>query len=94
MKPLLVLGVPPQVSSLDLQRYLVVFVVVVPFVVVNVVVVVVVFADVDAPTIFFRRYHTRILSLLLNQYFGVDVESVDARCAVVVIAVTFNVVQR
>ena len=77
MKPLLVLVAPPQVSSLDLQKYLVVVVVVVAFVVVVVVVVVivvVVLADVDAPTIFFstlvlRRYHIGVLSLLLNQYF-------------------------
>jgi hypothetical protein len=97
MKPLLVLVVPPQVSSLELQRYLVVVVVVVvvvAFVVVDVVVVVVVLADVDAPTVFFMRYHSHVLSLLLTQYFGVDVESVDARCAVIVVAVPINIVRR
>ena len=52
MKPLLALVLPPQVSSLDLQRYLIVVVVVVAFVVMDMVVVVVIFADVDAPTIF------------------------------------------
>ncbi len=79
---------------MDLQRYLIVIVVVVAFVVVDVVVVVVVLTDVDAPTVFFMRYHTRVLSLLLTQYFGVVVESMDARCAVVVVAVPINIVRR
>jgi hypothetical protein len=52
VKPLLVLGVPPQVSSLDLQKYLFVVVVVVAFAVVVMVVIVVNLANVDAPTIF------------------------------------------
>ena len=94
MMPLLVLVIPPQVSSLDLQRYLVAVVVVVAFVVVDVVVVVVVLAAVNVPTVFFMRYHTRVLSLLLTQYFGVVVESMDARCAVVVVAVPINIVRR
>ncbi len=94
MKPLLVLVVPPRVSSLDLQRYLVVVVAVVAFVVMDMVVVAVVLADVDAPTVFFMRYHTRIHSLLLTQYFGVVVESADARCAVVVVAAPINIVRR
>ncbi len=92
MKLLLLLVVPLQVSSLDLQRYLVVVVVVVAFVVVDMVVVVVVHADVNAPTVFFMRYHTHVLSLLLTQYFGVVVEFADARCAVVVVAVPINIV--
>ena len=53
MKPLLVLGVPPLVSALDLQRYPIVIVVVVAFVVVDVVVVVVVLTDDDGPTKYF-----------------------------------------
>ena len=94
VKPLLVLVIPLQVSSLDLQQYLVVVVVVVAFVVVFVVVSVVVLTNVNAPTIFLRRYHARILSLLLNQYFGVVVESAAARCAVIVVAVPINIVRR
>ena len=94
MKPLLVLVVPPQVSSLDLQRYFVVVVVFVAFVVVDVVVVVVVLTNVDGHTVFFMRYHIRVLSLLLAQYFGVVVESADARCAVVVVTVPINIVRR
>jgi hypothetical protein len=79
---------------LDLQRYLVVIVVVVAFVILDVVVAVVVLVDVNALPGFFMRYHTCILSLFLTQYFGVDVESADARCAVVVVAVPINIVRR
>jgi hypothetical protein len=84
---------PPKVS-LDLQRYLVVVIAVVAFVVVDVVVVVVILADVVVPTFFVRRYHTRVLSLLLNQYFGVVVEFMDARCAVIVVTVLIKISQR
>jgi len=77
VEPLLILAIPPQVSSLDTQKHLGVILVVVVLVV----------ADVDAGArIFSGRPHTCILSLHFNQYFIiVFAESVDARCAVVVV---------
>jgi len=71
VKPLLILVEPPQVSSLDPQKYLCVVLIVVLFA-----------ANADAP-IFSWRPHAGIISLHFNQNFVVvRAESMYARYAV------------
>ncbi len=73
MEPNLILVKPPQVFSLDPQKYLsVIFIVVL------------IAVNVNAP-IFPVRPHTNILSLHFNQYYVIVlVESADAECAIVI----------
>jgi hypothetical protein len=78
VEPLLILVKLSQISSLDPQKYLVVILFVI-LVVAN-----------DGSPIFSGRPRTCVLRLLLNQYFVIVVESMDARCAVIVVAVLID----
>ena len=94
MKPLLVLVVPPQVSSLDLQTYLVVVVVVLLLLLWSWSLLLSSLPMLMRLLFSLGDTTKRVLSLLLNQYSGVVVESAGARCAVVVDAVLINIVRR